>query len=87
MTQFKIPQSFAGLAIAYSALAVLLSLPIETHAVRLDMPSAGDASATQLMPLLVPAALIAAAVLVSALMTRALAAVSAEDKSWRAVAS
>jgi hypothetical protein len=62
--------------VAFGVLGVLLSLPIETHAIRLDMPSAGDASAIQFMPLLIPVALIAAAVLGSAFITRALAAVS-----------
>jgi hypothetical protein len=40
------------------------------------MPSAGNALATQLIPLLVPVALIAAAVLVSTFITRVLAAIS-----------
>jgi hypothetical protein len=62
--------------IAFGVLGVLLFLPIKTHAVRLDMPSAGDSSASQFMPLLTPVALIAAAVLVSVCITRALAAVS-----------
>jgi hypothetical protein len=63
-------------AIAYSALGILFSIPIKTHAVRLDMPSAGDASASQFMPLLIPVALIAVLVLGSAFITRVLAALS-----------
>jgi hypothetical protein len=63
-------------AITFGVLGVLLSLPIKTHAVRLDMPSAGDASASQFMPLLIPVALIAAVVLVFVVITRALAAAS-----------
>ena len=63
-------------AITFGVLGLLLSLPIKTHAVRLDMPSAGDASASQFLPLLIPVALIAAVVLGSGLITRALAAVS-----------
>lgn len=62
--------------IAFGVLGVLLSLPIKTHAVRLDTPSAGDASASQFMPLLIPVAFIAAVVLASVFITRALAAVS-----------
>lgn len=62
--------------ITFGVLGVLMSLPIKTHAVRLDMPSAGDASASQLMPLLIPAAVVAAIVLVSVFITRALAAMS-----------
>lgn len=62
--------------ITFGVLGVLLSLPIKTHAVKLDMPSAGDASASQFMPLLTSVALIAAVVLGSGLITRALAAVS-----------
>lgn len=62
--------------IAFGVLGVLLSLPIRTHAVRLDTPAAGDASAAQFMPLLVPLALIAAVVLASVFITRALTAVS-----------
>ena len=62
--------------IAFGALGVLLSLPIKTHAVRLDMPSPDDASANLFMPLLIPVALIAAVVLGSVFITRALAAMS-----------
>jgi hypothetical protein len=61
-------------AIAFAVLGVLLALPIKTHAVRLDMPSAGDASASQFLPVLIPVALIAAVVLGAGLITRALAA-------------
>jgi len=61
---------------AFGVLGVLLSLRIKTHAVRLDMPSVGDASASQFIPLLIPVALIAAVVLASVFITRALAAVS-----------
>lgn len=65
-------------AIAFGVLGVLLSLPIKTHAIMLDMPPAGDASAGQFMHLLLPVAFIAAVLLGSLLITRALAAVSSK---------
>jgi hypothetical protein len=62
--------------IAFGVLGVLLSLPIKTHAVRVDLPSAGDASVSQFMPLLIPVAFILAVVLGSVFITRVLAAVA-----------
>jgi hypothetical protein len=63
-------------AIAHGVFGTLLTLPIKTHAVMVDMPSASDASAIQMMPLLIPVALIAGVVLGSLFITRVLAALS-----------
>lgn len=60
----------------YGVLGVLLSLPIDTHAVRVDMPSAGDASAIQITPVLVSVVAVVGIVLGSLFITRVLAAFS-----------